>query len=76
MSKDPIVSQLEELIPAAINMLVAYEAPELATLATLVEALGKALVDELANATKLGPEAEVLAADAAALTALRLRFAR
>ena len=74
MSKDPIVSQLEVLIPDAINMLVAYEAPELATLAALVEALGKAIVDELQNGDKLGPSAEVIAADTAALTALRLRF--
>lgn len=69
-----LVAELEQIVPDLINMLVALDAPELATVAVLVEKLGVALADELANGEKIGAAQAVQAADTAALVALRLRF--
>jgi hypothetical protein len=68
-----VISELEQLVPDVINMLSASEAAELAVVAGLVEALGKALVDAI-EAKNFDEKSAIAASDVAALDALRLRF--
>ncbi len=70
---DPLVQQFEQIVPDLINMVVALEAPELAVVAKLVEALGVAVTEQIASG-RVDLRDGILAADAAALAALHLKF--